>query len=587
MLACMGHDPSYVSGEVFVPELGVWSGWIAHPDSFASRVSSYRHPDGSVLLFSGECFPSSEGISLAHIADAGRFVDSVVDGCRCEGLNFLRRLNGMFSGLLIDRTSGKCIVFNDRFGCERIHVHEAGEEALFASEAKALLRLRRELRAFDPQAVAEYLAYGSVGGGKTLFRGIDLLPGASVWQIGTGGIERKRRYFDPDDWISQPRLTGLEFDEALGDLLTRAMPAYLVGDKEVGISITAGLDTRMIMACLPSRPLPAVCYTYAGTEGQTLDARIGQTVANACGCPHHLLRIGIDFVDDYPSHLEQTVFRTDGCAGPLEAHEIYLSRAAARLSAVRVTGNYGSEILRGMSTMKRRVIQPGLLTEPFAAQVAAVNRSEEVEHPVQRAAFEEVPLHLFGTLAAARSVLTVRTPYMDNEIVRLAFRAPAFARASPAASLRVIRSRSPTLAAIPTDRGLLPAERHPIRGRIRTASASVEFKLDYWHKEGLPAKLRWIAPVLDYISSVGMLRQHKFLPYRAWFQKELRSYITDVLTDPQTTRSPFWDANGLKRVVEDHVSGRRNCLYEISAVLALETVKRTLLRQLQVERLYI
>ena len=60
----------------------------------------------------------------------------------------------------------------------------------------------------------------------------------------------------------------------------------------MGISLTGGLDSRMIMACLPALDAPPICYTFAGLQGHTLDARVAARVASECGLEHRLLRIG-------------------------------------------------------------------------------------------------------------------------------------------------------------------------------------------------------------------------------------------------------------------------------------------------------
>src|SRR5206468_813556 len=120
----------------------------------------------------------------------------------------------------------------------------------------------------------------------------------------------------------------------------------------IGISLTGGLDTRMIMACLPDLPKPPICYTFAGLHGETLDARVAARVASECGLEHRLLRIGPDFLSEYGNYVDRTVYVTDGCAGAVGAHEIYLNAQARRLAPLRLTGNFGSEVLRSMSTFK-------------------------------------------------------------------------------------------------------------------------------------------------------------------------------------------------------------------------------------------
>jgi asparagine synthase (glutamine-hydrolysing) len=200
-------------------------------------------------------------------------------------------------------------------------------------------------------------------------------------------------------------------------------------------------------------------------------------------------------------------------------------------------------------------------------------------HAVTQAAFMEIPWHLFGTLAAARSELTFRTPYLDNHLVELAFKAPSRARRSPSAAFRLIRAMNERLAAIPTDQGSAPTGDGTFRQLARRLYCRVTFKLDYWHTDGLPTWLSPAGPLLETLARLGLLGQHKYLPYRTWFRSELRTYMQEVLTDSRTARSPFWNADGLARVASDHASGRRNCLREIHAVLALDAVERTLLQQ--------
>ena len=69
-------------------------------------------------------------------------------------------MNGLFSGLLIDKRQKKAVLFNDRYGIERIYYYEADGDFYFASEAKALLRILPQARAFDEEGVAQFLAYG-------------------------------------------------------------------------------------------------------------------------------------------------------------------------------------------------------------------------------------------------------------------------------------------------------------------------------------------------------------------------------------------------------------------------------------------
>ena len=234
--------------------------------------------------------------------------------------------------ILIDYARRQALLLNDRYGIERIYVHERGDTLFFASEAKALLSILPELREWDEQGVAQFLRFGSTIEGRTLFRGIHFLGGGSLWRFEAGRLH-KDRYFDPGMWerraASRRRHVRATLLRGISSEAPR-LPCF--SERSLGISVTGGLDTRMIMACLPDEEVNAICYTYADREGETFDVRLGRTVAESCGLEHHVLRIGEDFLRDFGQYVDRTVHVTDGCAGPLHAHEIYLSRLAALLS---------------------------------------------------------------------------------------------------------------------------------------------------------------------------------------------------------------------------------------------------------------
>ncbi|MEO5957484.1 MAG: hypothetical protein ABIZ49_09910, partial [Opitutaceae bacterium] len=211
----MAHETSYTSGQLSAPELGIYAGWIAHAGSFAAHHSVTDDRNGISLAFSGECFRDTmPGASSGPIARAKSWVaESYLD----QGFAFAATLNGLFSGLLVDRREKRALLFNDRYGLERIYVHEIGEDTYFASEAKALLKILPNLRAFDPTGVAQYLAYGCTLESQTLFRGISLLPPASSWAFVPRVSIQRKTYFAPGEWETQETMSQPQFEAAFAE----------------------------------------------------------------------------------------------------------------------------------------------------------------------------------------------------------------------------------------------------------------------------------------------------------------------------------------------------------------------------------
>jgi asparagine synthase (glutamine-hydrolysing) len=581
MVAAMQYEDFYASGTYSVPELGVYAGWTAHEDSLAAGQPFFNEQRDIALIFSGECFIDPQ--SRCDLKHKGHTLETdndwLVHLYEESGERFFEELNGLFSGLLIDRRQRKAFLLNDRYGAERIYWHQSNDALYFASEAKALLAVLPELRGFDLNGVAQFLAFGCTLDWQTLFNGIRLLPGGSLWEFGNGTI-KKGRYFDSRAWESLPSLSVERFESAFEETFERILPRYTPGEAELGISLTGGLDTRMIIACLPGSHRAITSYTFTGRDRETLDDRIASQVAKVSGLEHHLLRLGADFFSDFACHVDQTVYVTDGSFGVTGAHEIYFNKQARRLAPIRLTGLYGSEILRGASTFKPVGLSPALISPEFGPPIkSSINQfaSDQV-HPVTSAAFKNVPWNLFGSAAASRSQVTLRTPYLDNEIVRLAFQAPEILRRSPQACLRVVENNSKQLREIPTDRRVEDKDGKLVN-RLKRAFFEAGFKFDYLHNEGMPDWLLPFDPILDQIDSkIRIFGHHKYLHYRTWFQGELADYVQDVVAEARTRGAPFWNPDFLETMAGEHIRRRRNHTLEINAVITLEAIERLLLR---------
>ena len=566
MVDVMASEDFYRSETHFVREMGLCAGFVGFKGSTDGIFSNERD---IWLVFSGECFADSE------LATGERLIGLYEE----EGEKFVEGLNGLFSGLLIDKQKQKVLLFNDRYGMQRIYCHQKDGEFYFAGEAKALLRILNEPRQFEPEGVADFLTFGCTLDWKTLFRGIEILPGGSLWSF-ENGVCRKGKYFSPETWESQPQLGPEEFEERLQDIFKRILPRYFESSSKIGVALTGGLDTRMIMACRPQNNGHTTCYTFSGKNGQTLDDKIAARVAAASSLEHNLLRLDDDFFSGFAAHADKTVFATDGCAGVFNAHEIYFNRRARQLAPIRLTGNYGSEILRGISTFKQVPLEPQLFSPSWRQKIntRAQTLAGHKMKPMTFAAFKEIPWNLFGNLEAGRSQLQFRTPYLDNELVALAFQAPEQIRNSSLPSFRLVQANDPALSAIPTDRGFAGSN-SGLTFLWRRFFAEVTFKLDYYNTAGLPGPLSSFDPVLKGVTSgFGIFGLHKFLRYRSWFRKELADYVCEVFASLQKRLNDFWNPHFVNRMASEHISGRKNYSSEINAVLTLDAVERLLFR---------
>src|SRR6266850_4835655 len=152
MVASMNYEDSYVCGTYSVPEMRLHGGWVANEGSFSASQPFLSETGDVELVLSGECFNDRQlqpvltcnGHKLAK--NRAHWLVRLYED---QDDRFFEKLNGLFSGLLIDKRQRKTFLFNDRYALERIYCYQNENATYFASEAKALLSVLPELREFD------------------------------------------------------------------------------------------------------------------------------------------------------------------------------------------------------------------------------------------------------------------------------------------------------------------------------------------------------------------------------------------------------------------------------------------------------
>jgi len=582
MVQSLRHESFYLTGTWSDELLGVYVGWVERKDSFSHGMPLSNERGDVVLVFSGEEFPEP-GVRTA-LGTRGHAV--LPDGPSYlvhkyeEELDFPKGLNGRFQGLVADRTRSTAMLFNDRYGMHRIYYYEAKDAFYFAAEAKAILTVCPELRRADPRGLGEFVSLGCVLEDRTLFKNIYVLPPGSAWLFRNGSLETRHSYFEPCEWENQAPLAPEEYYEELRTVFSRNLPRYFNGTEPAGISVTGGLDTRMILAWYKTPPGSLPCYTFGGMFRDCQDVVLGRQVAKLCGQSHEVIPVANDFLSRFPHYAERSVFLTDGCVDVSRSPDLYVNEKAREIAPARVAGIYGSEVLRGVRAFKPRDPTPGLFESEFLSHVCAAQETYAGlfrGHPVSLAVFRPAPQR--GVNALEQTQLTVRCPYLDNHLVKLAFRAPARSGvfANNDISLRLIADGDSALRRVRTDRGVAGSSGR-LAAVISRGVQEFTFKAEYAYDYGMP---QWVARVDHVFSSLRFERlflgRHKFYHFRTWYRGALSRYVQEMLLDPRTLSRPHLEARKVEGLVGGHLKGNRNYTAEIHSLLTLEIVHRLFL----------
>jgi asparagine synthase (glutamine-hydrolysing) len=586
MVNTLRHETSYATGSLIDESLGSYVGWAARKGSFSDGMPLRNERGDVALIFSGEEFP--EPGTPRRLKDCGHAVEgngpSYLVHLYEEDSAFPATLNGRFHGVVLDWCHRKVTLFNDRYGTHRIYYVETKEAFYFAAEVKAILAVCPELRKLDPRGLGEFVSCGCVLENRTLFEGIHVLPPGSAWVLRDSSIEERRAYFDPQEWEDQERLGPEDWYRELKGVFIRNLPRFFVAREHLGMSLTGGLDCRMIMAWHKASPGSLPCYTFGGTYRECQDVTVGRRVAKACGQPHQVITIGSDFLSRFPHYAERAIWLSDGCVELSRAPDLYANEKAREIAPVRMTGNYGSEVLRWAPAFKPALVPAGLFRGEFLTFIEAASLTYACVargHPVSFAVFRQAPWHHYGLSALEHTQVSVRSPYLDNDFVRAAFRAPTpvFSKRDTAnvdLCLRLIAEGDADLRLIQTDRGL--GGREGIGATLKHHVREFTFKAEYAYDYGMP---QWVARIDHILSPFHLenlfLGRHKFYHFRVWYRDALANYVRGMLLDPRTLSRPYLHRNMVETIVDGHLRLGLNYTTEIHKILTLELIHRLFL----------
>jgi asparagine synthase (glutamine-hydrolysing) len=446
--------------------------------------------DGMVLAFlDGKIFGKEKEIEL--LLEAGHRFDQSNDAEFCLSLfqelgdRFIERLNGNFTVVIHDQSTGRTILANDRFGF-RVHYYSLfGDTLLFAPEPKSILSYPGFVKRLDEDALVQFFSIGEFWQGRTWFQGICMLPPASILKYDGGKIEIKRYWrlrYSPDR-----SRTEKEFVDDLVKAFKKAVEIRIKDDLRHAVTLSGGLDSRSIAAAIePGKRRGVLACTFGRPESD--EARIAAEAAKKLGMMKHLV------LDSSPEliieNAEFDVNLTDGqlYMGLAFVYPIF-GRIASEADVIfdgfaldlTLGGSYLTKQKLSVKTKgdllpmlaKKRRFTDAQLKELFTANFYMKIRDRPAELFAQE--FQDVlsdepgnasdEFAMNGHVAwmhigdvAVRANVEVSHPSSDNELFDIITRIPPEWRYGHRIYRKFLRKLSPEAASIPYDRTMIRAD---------------------------------------------------------------------------------------------------------------------------------
>ena len=270
------------------------------------------------------------------------------------GVDCVQHFLGMFAFVLIEHASGTMVMARDRLGIKPFYLAERPGRIRFASTLPALLAAGDVDTTLDRVALHHYMSFHSVvPAPRTILTGVRKLPPATVRVVQADGTSTETLYWQPTfSRDVRPDLTSREdWAQAVGASLRTAVERRMVSDVPVGVLLSGGLDSSLIVALLAEsgqRGLTTFSIGFEAAAGESGDEFVySDLIVKQFDTVHHQIRI------DTRRFLPAVQGAIGAMSEPMVSHDAVafylLSEDVSQHVKVVQSGQGADEILAGYS----------------------------------------------------------------------------------------------------------------------------------------------------------------------------------------------------------------------------------------------
>ncbi len=544
----------------------------------------YNEDRSIVTVYNGELY-NHHPFRAKLVAAGHRFTthcdtETLVHGYEERGDAMVEELRGMYGFAIWDSRRERLLIGRDRIGIKPIYYWETDGGVAFASELRAFLALEAFPRRIDRSAVARYLALGYVPDPHCIFEGVRKLPPGHVLSWDREQGVRLSRYWTPVR-AESPRIDAPTAIEELRRLIDDCVRCHLESEVPLGAFLSGGIDSSTVVAHM-ARALdrPVRTFSIGFEEREFNEAPHAARVARELQTDHTELIVR----PDADALVEEVVRGFDEPFADSSALPTYLvSQLARQHVTVALSGDGGDELFGG-----------------YTRYMAARERGElptTVGRDLLRAVARRLPHVSPGRNRLLDLARTRRGRYASTVAMPLSSVDGGVASATVASEIESLETLFDpwfdqasgrdfdTQVTLVDMLSYLPGD---ILTKVDRMSMAVSLEarvplLDHHLIEfasSLPSALKMQGGVGKWIlreairgivpDSVLAKRKQGFgVPLARWFRNELRHRL-DRLTERGAASQEYVDVEAVRRVIGEHLVGRRDHSYLLWRLVALE-----------------
>ena len=377
-------------------------------------------------------------------------------GPRC-----VERFYGMFAFAILERNSGRVVLARDRLGIKPLYLSEHGKTLRFASSLPALLAAGDVDTSIDPAALHHYMSFHAVvPAPMTILKGVRKLPPATILTIEPNGKRREEIYWKIPlgESAGIKSLPEHEWREQVIDTLRLAVNRRRVADVPVGVLLSGGLDSSLVVALLAEsgqKDLKTFSIGFESVRNLAGDEfHYSDLIAEHFGTDHHRIHI------DSARALSALPGAVAAMSEPMVSHDAIgfylLSEEVSKHIKVVQSGQGADEVFGGYHWYPR-LMQTNDATEEYAqayfdrdhAEMGRALSPRFMNGDYSREFVDNFFTSLDGASAIDKALrldqqimlvddpvkrvdnmtmafgLEARVPFLDHDLVELAARIPA------------------------------------------------------------------------------------------------------------------------------------------------------------------
>jgi asparagine synthase (glutamine-hydrolysing) len=497
-----------------------------------------------------------------------------------------------FTRVDYDEHAQTLTISNDAFGMMPLFYYHNSKLLIFGTEMKAVLAHPAVSPNLDARGLADLMAYGFIFGERTLVRGLKCLPGGSTlrFEARTGQTNIERTWDFRQHIGRGSRSNGGLLDE-IADKFNSSVSRRCAGGLPIGVSLSGGYDSRTITAAIdhPQTKIQTLTLDVLGGADQIIAEQIARCTS---GLPnHHFIENSTDFFAKWPQYVREMVWLSDG---------MYYDEACVMMSTLDRYRDFGIQIaLRGHGGELARMqwayelacnrflrdcrTQSDVMAQLFRQMAFGLTDADfemllvpELAKPLRgaaRASMEEafdgvdaswnvidkvscvfVQEYLrrqsVPSLAQLRSRVEVRMPFLDHEYVDAVLKLAPMERLGTRVHRHLLARHHPDLLRITNANTGAPAGAGDLTQRL------------YRKTNGYLKRF------------FGYERYKHYVDVHGWLRGPLRPHIENMLLDKRTLHRGLYREDGVRELVDAHMSGQQDRGPALLLLLFLELWNR-------------